>query len=80
LFTYITSALGLTQLPEKVKTKDLFLINILAGIGFTMSIFVTNLAFQDKSLIETAKFSIIVASFSAGILGYLLNYLNKKEA
>jgi len=79
LFTYLTSALGWTLLPENVKIKDLFRVNILAGIGFTMSIFVTNLAFQDKALIETAKFSIIIASFTAGILGYLLHYLNKKE-
>ena len=55
----------------------MFLVNILAGIGFTMSIFVTNLAFTDSLMIETAKFSIIITSFTAGILGYVLNNMRK---
>lgn len=76
--TYFTSKLGLTALPSGVKIYEMFLVNILAGIGFTMSIFVTNLAFSDATLIETAKFSIIITSFAAGIIGYVLN--NMKPA
>lgn len=79
LTTLVTSKVGLTTLPEEIKVKDMFLVNILAGIGFTMSIFVTNLAFTDSMMIETAKFSIIITSFTAGIVGYLLNNLRKDK-
>jgi Na+:H+ antiporter, NhaA family len=77
LTTYITSKLGITALPPNVRLYEMFLVNILAGIGFTMSIFVTNLAFTDPAMIATAKFSIIVTSFSAGILGFVLNSMKK---
>jgi NhaA family Na+:H+ antiporter len=77
LTTYITSKIGLTEFPKGIKAYDMFLVNILAGIGFTMSIFVTNLAFTDSLMIETAKFSIIITSFTAGILGYVLNNIRK---
>ena len=50
----------------------LFGISLLAGIGFTMSIFITNLAFTDESLIISSKISILVASLTAGILGLLV--------
>ncbi len=78
LTTFITSKLGITELPKGINLKDMFFVNILAGIGFTMSIFVTNLAFTDSLMIETAKFSIIITSFTAGIVGYVLNSRNKK--
>ncbi len=78
--TYLTSKLKITSMPTGVKLYEMFLVNILAGIGFTMSIFVTNLAFHDPTMIDTAKFSIIISSFSAGLLGYFLNSLNKNTA
>jgi len=77
LFTFITSKLKITNIPSGVKWSHLFSVNILAGIGFTMSIFVTKLAYTDKTLIETAKFSIIIASFLAGFIGYLVLRLSR---
>ncbi|MBY0424423.1 MAG: Na+/H+ antiporter NhaA [Cytophagales bacterium] len=71
LTTWVTCRIGLTSMPSNVSWMDMYLVNILAGIGFTMSIFVTKLAFNDSAFIESAKFSIILASFGAGILGYL---------
>ena len=50
----------------------------LAGIGFTMSMFVTQLAFTDKNYIETAKLSILIASALSGFIGFFyLKMLNK---
>ncbi|MBC7391515.1 MAG: Na+/H+ antiporter NhaA [Opitutaceae bacterium] len=72
-----TSKMGLTKLPVGIKIYDLFLVNILAGIGFTMSIFVTNLAFTNQQMIDTSKLAIILASFTAGALGYTLIRLRK---
>jgi NhaA family Na+:H+ antiporter len=71
LTTFITCKLKITTMPTNVSWTDMYLVNILAGIGFTMSIFVTKLAFTAPAAIENAKFAIIVASFGAGILGYL---------
>lgn len=74
LMTYITTKLKITSIPVGVKWKDIFCVNILAGIGFTMSIFVTKLAYTDKDFIETAKLSIIIASLLSGLIGYLVLY------
>ncbi|HSZ25236.1 MAG TPA: Na+/H+ antiporter NhaA, partial [Cytophagaceae bacterium] len=74
LMTFMTTKLKITSIPPNVRWIDIFCINILAGIGFTMSIFVTKLAYTDKNFIETAKFSIIVASLLSGLLGYLILY------
>lgn len=76
--TYLTSRIGITAMPDGVKLYEMFLVNILAGIGFTMSIFVTNLAFGDLMMIETAKFSVIVTSVAAGVLGFVLNKMKKE--
>jgi NhaA family Na+:H+ antiporter len=46
-------------------------MGFLAGIGFTMSIFVTNLAFVDENLVDIAKIIIIITSTAAGFLGYI---------
>jgi NhaA family Na+:H+ antiporter len=72
LMSFITTKLKITNIPEGVSWSDVFCVNILAGIGFTMSIFVTKLAYTDKVMIETAKFSIIIASFLSGIIGYII--------
>lgn len=44
----------------------------LAGIGFTMSIFITDLAFHNNELIEISKVSILFASLVAGLIGYFI--------
>ena len=80
LMTYITTKLKITKIPSEVKWSTIFCVNILAGIGFTMSIFVTKLAYTDQRFIETAKFSIIIASFFSGMIGYLvLRFLNSDK-
>jgi NhaA family Na+:H+ antiporter len=51
------------------------LIGLLGGIGFTMSIFIANLAFDDAGLLAAAKFAVLVASALAATLGLLLGRL-----
>jgi len=77
LTTFVSSKFGITQIPIGVSTYDMFKINLLTGVGFTMSIFVTNLAFNNLAYIETAKLSIIITSLTAGVLGYVLNSTKK---
>ena len=72
--------LGLCALPEGVRSSDLVLIGLLGGIGFTMSIFIANLAFDDPGLLAAAKFAVLVASVLAATLGLLLGRLRGASA
>jgi NhaA family Na+:H+ antiporter len=59
-------------LPEEVGWREIYGVGWLAGIGFTMSLFVANLAFGSGSLLDSAKIGILSASFIAGIVGWSL--------
>lgn len=67
---WIMDKLGLGELPNKTTILHVWGASCLSGIGFTMSIFVTNLAFDDPVLIDNAKISILFVSLTSGILGY----------
>lgn len=71
LFAYISTKLGYSSLPHDIQWKHLLGAGMLGGIGFTMSIFISLLAFQDEANIEGAKLAILLASTAAGILGFL---------
>lgn len=75
LFSYATTWLRLTRLPAGVNWKQIFGVGILAGIGFTMSIFVTLLAFDDPAVIDQSKIVIVFSSTIAGVAGYF--YLSR---
>ncbi|HWI41851.1 MAG TPA: Na+/H+ antiporter NhaA, partial [Verrucomicrobiae bacterium] len=62
---------GLGSLPEEVSWRDVAGIGFLAGIGFTMSIFITLLAFDDPKMIEGSKVAILLASLVAATVGFL---------
>jgi len=73
LFTFLSVKLRIASLPEKVTFQNIFGIAILAGVGFTMSLFIGNLAFMDNSLyLNSAKIGIIAGSIVSGVLGYLV--------
>lgn len=72
LFAWLGSKMRLATLPSNVGWRDLFLISILGGIGFTMSLFITNLAFTDQVMIDEAKLGVLIASLVSGVIGYLL--------
>jgi NhaA family Na+:H+ antiporter len=63
---------GRAELPEGVDLSQVWGASVLAGIGFTMSIFVAGLAFPDEALLGAAKLGILVASALAGVSGYLV--------
>lgn len=67
----IANKLKIGSLPEGANWHHIFGVAILAGIGFTMSIFISLLSFDDLRLIAEAKFSILVASVIAGVVGYM---------
>lgn len=71
-FSKIFIKLKLATLPEGVNWRQIYGVAMLAGIGFTMSLFVTDLAFIDSAYILQAKIGIFVASLFCGIGGYLI--------
>lgn len=76
LFCFLAVALGLCQLPKGLKWKHIFATGFMAGIGFTMSIFITLLAFKSQpEAITISKISIMISSLVAGIIGYV--FLNR---
>jgi NhaA family Na+:H+ antiporter len=80
LFSFISVRSGLCAMPRGVKWKELLGAGMLGGIGFTMSIFVTLLAFSDAHHINESKLMILLASTTSGIIGYLwLHYILKKR-
>jgi NhaA family Na+:H+ antiporter len=80
LMCFIAVKLGLSALPGKSKWHELLGMGILAGIGFTMSIFVTILAFDKAEIINHAKIAILIASLTAGVFGFIyLKLVFKKE-
>jgi NhaA family Na+:H+ antiporter len=72
VFTWIATKVGITRLPEGVGWGQLVGVATLAGIGFTVSLFITSLAFQTQPVQDAAKVGILVASLLAGLLGALL--------
>ncbi|MEI7073413.1 Na+/H+ antiporter NhaA [Pectobacterium versatile] len=73
LFSWLTIRLGYARLPAGVCFSQIVAVSVLCGIGFTMSIFITLLAFSDgdAELITYAKLGILLASGLAALLGYL---------
>ena len=63
---------GICALPEGVRWPHLVLLGCLGGIGFTMSIFIANLAFPDPALLTTAKIAVLLASTAAAFVGLVV--------
>lgn len=73
LFTWLAVRSGLAQLPKRLTWGHIRAVSWLAGIGFTMSLFVTELAFAGQPVLsDEAKIGILVASFISGVVGYVL--------
>ncbi len=76
--SFLAVKLGVAKLPKNTSWATLAATGTLAGIGFTMSIFIAMLSFDDKTYVDTAKISILTASFLSGLVAYtLLRLLSK---
>jgi NhaA family Na+:H+ antiporter len=71
IFSFLAVVLGICSLPEEIKWKHVLGIGFLGGIGFTMSIFITLLAYDQPDLITQSKIAVLIASLASGTLGYL---------
>jgi NhaA family Na+:H+ antiporter len=78
VFSWVSIRLGLAKLPEGSNWLQLYGVSVLTGIGFTMSLFVDSLAFKDDTLFQHAdRLAILLASFAAGLFGYLILRFSK---
>jgi NhaA family Na+:H+ antiporter len=72
LFAWLAVRAGIATLPARVGWRGIYAASWLGGLGFTMSLFVTGLAFGDGELAAIAKAGVLAASTIAGIVGYVL--------
>ncbi len=72
VLSMLAVAVGICKLPLDLRWRHVFGAGLLGGIGFTMSIFITNLAFTDEpAVINASKMAILLASLTAGLLGFV---------
>ncbi len=71
--SWLAIKLKLAELPTDSNWRQLYGVSVLTGIGFTMSLFIASLAFEDNSIFQyTDKLAILLGSFLSGIVGYLI--------
>ncbi len=72
LFSFLAVKWGLSQLPPEVRWRHVIGIGFLGGIGFTMSIFITLMAFENPEIVRSSKISVLLSSLLPGIVGFLI--------
>lgn len=72
LFSWLAVKAGIADLPYGVNWRQLFAASWLAGIGFTMSLFIASSAFEEPALLDLAKMDILFASVLAALVGFVL--------
>ncbi len=80
LFTFIAVKMKIARLPNRVSWWHMYGISILTGVGFTMSLFISSLAFEDPAIyMNSDRFAILIGSFLSGISGYLVLKFSKRR-
>ena len=81
LISFLAVSFGICKLPDDLNWKSITGVGFLGGIGFTMSIFITLLAFNDFELQNNSKITILIASIVAALIGFvLLNFSLKRQS
>ncbi|XOB63059.1 Na+/H+ antiporter NhaA [Campylobacterota bacterium DY0563] len=76
--TYLATKLKIVEKPDELSWSEILAVGFIAGIGFTMSIFITHLAFVDETIIAAVKLAVFAASFIAAVIGVILLLSIKK--
>jgi Na+:H+ antiporter, NhaA family len=72
LFSWLATRSRVAAMLDGVSWRQVIGVGMLGGIGFTMSLFIANLAFGDARLLETAKVAILAASVASGAAGVII--------
>ena len=79
--TLVAIKLGIAQMPGNAPIVKLFGVSIIAGIGFTVALFIAALAYPDSSeLLDQAKMGILIGSLVSGVVGFLVLRLTQRSA
>jgi NhaA family Na+:H+ antiporter len=78
ILTFIAVSFNICKLPADINWKSILGLGFLAGIGFTMSIFITLLAFDNETIINNSKLVILISSLVAGVIGFIMLKLTLK--
>jgi NhaA family Na+:H+ antiporter len=79
LLTFLAVTFGICKLPDDLNWQSIIGVGFLGGIGFTMSIFITLLAFDDSELQNGSKITILIASIMAAFIGFISLYYSLKK-
>ena len=79
VFTYISLIFKMGRLPSDMTMRDVLSISFLAGIGYTMSIFITDLAFDNEKYINYSKLAIVAGSLLSAVVATFIIYSQKKN-
>lgn len=79
LLTFLAVTFGICKLPDDLNWQSIIGVGFLGGIGFTMSIFITLLAFDDSELQNGSKITILIASIIAAFIGFISLYFSLKK-
>ena len=71
-FSWLAIKSGIAEMPERTTWKQIYGVSLLAGIGFTMSLFIGSLAFGEGEVLNLAKLGIFVASLACGLCGWFV--------
>ena len=71
-FAFAAVKTGIAKLPEGVSWRQLHALSLLAAIGFTMSLFIGNLAFADAARVDAVKLGVLSGSLIAAVAGYFM--------
>lgn len=77
-FTYLATKFNIVKKPDDISWREIVAVGFIAGIGFTMSIFITHLAFLDEGVIAAVKLGVFAASFIAALIGVAILLTVKK--
>ncbi len=77
LFSFLAVKSKICELPNGINWRMMYAVSILGGIGFTMALFVSSLAFASPELINEAKLGILIASFISSVLGIIMLKFSK---
>lgn len=72
LFSWLAIKFKLSSLPQRATFSQLASVAVIGGVGFTMSLFITNLAFENQNMIDASKIGILMGSIISGLAGYIL--------
>ena len=80
IFAGLSVKLEVAELPERVTFTQIGAVGMLAGVGFTMALFISTLAWVDASIIETAKTGVLIDSLVSTLIGSFLLYLTTRNS